>query len=77
MEPAEAFGSVLRRRRLAASLTQEKLGANADIERVQISWLEGGRHLPTLQTTFKLARALGCKASELIAEAEALMTDGP
>jgi len=72
MEPAKAFGMALRRRRLEANLTQEKLALEADVERVFVSWLETGKRQPTFQTMLKLAAVLDCSASELVAEAEAL-----
>ena len=75
MEPAVAFGRVLRKKRLEASLTQEKLALEAGLERVFISWLETGRKQPTFQTMLKLASALDCKASTLVSEAEVLLTD--
>ncbi|MNN50817.1 transcriptional repressor DicA [compost metagenome] len=70
MDPATAFGRVLRRRRLHASLSQEKLALDAGLERVFISWLENGHKQPTFQTMLKLASALGCNASDLVIEAE-------
>lgn len=73
MEPGKAFGQALRKRRLAAGLTQEKLGFDAELERVFISWLENGRKQPTFQTMIKLARALGCTAAELVTDAERLL----
>ncbi len=73
MEPGEAFGKVLRAKRNALSLSQEQLAFEAGIERVYVSWLENGHKQPTFQTMLKLARALGCSASELVAEAEELL----
>ncbi len=73
MEPGEAFGKVLRAKRKALSLSQEQLALEAGIERVYVSWLENGHKQPTFQTMLKLARALGCSASELVAAAEELL----
>ena len=73
MDPAVAFGRVLRRRRLDASLTQESLALEAGLERVFISWLENGHKQPTFHTMLKLARALNCSASDLVSDAEALL----
>lgn len=64
------FGAALRRLRLAAGLSQEQLGLEADVQRNFISLIELGQNQPTLSTIAKLARALGMKASELVAEAE-------
>ncbi|WP_366090367.1 helix-turn-helix transcriptional regulator [uncultured Dechloromonas sp.] len=73
MEPGEAFGKVLRERRKASSLSQEKLALEADLERVYVSLLENGHKQPTFQTMLKLARALNCTASDLVVAAEKLL----
>lgn len=73
MEPALAFGKAVHARRKRAGLTQEQLALNADLQRVFVSWLEGGKKQATLATMLKLAGALNCKASELLADAEALL----
>lgn len=70
MEPTRAFGVVLRRLRKEALLTQEQLGFEADMQRVYVSTLELGRQMPSLATILKLARALNCSASDLIAMVE-------
>ena len=64
------FGAVLRRARQSAGMTQEQLGLEAGVQRNFISLIETGQNQPTLGTVSKLARALGMKASELVAEAE-------
>jgi len=73
LEPARAFGRALRKRRLDASMSQEKLALDAGLERVFISWLETGNKQPTFGTILKLASALGCSASDLVREAEAVL----
>lgn len=70
--PHAAFGQVLRKHRLAAGLTQEQLGLEADVQRNFISLIETGQNQPTITTIFKLAAALGIKPSKLVAEAEKL-----
>ncbi len=65
-----AFGAALRRLRHAARLSQEQLGLEAGIQRNFVSLIETGQTRPTITTISKLARALGMKASELVAEAE-------
>jgi transcriptional regulator with XRE-family HTH domain len=65
------FGAALRRVRLAAGLSQEQLGLEASVQRNFISLIETGQNQPTIGTICKLAGALGMKASELVAEAEA------
>lgn len=74
MNAAKAFGLVLRKRRIEASLTQEALCFDADLRRTYISILELGEQQPSLTTIFKLAKALKCPAHELIAEVEAILT---
>lgn len=64
------FGAALRRVRLAAGMTQEQLGLEAGVQRNFISLIETGQNQPTLSTIARLARALGMRASELVAEAE-------
>jgi transcriptional regulator with XRE-family HTH domain len=64
------FGAALRRLRLAAGMTQEQLGLEAGIQRNFVSLIETGQNQPTISTVAKLARALGMKASELVAAAE-------
>ena len=71
MEPAVAFGKVLRKLRLEAGLTQEDLGLEADLRRTYVSILELGQQQPSLATIFKLAKALDCSAMELIGMVEA------
>jgi transcriptional regulator with XRE-family HTH domain len=64
------FGAALRRLRLAAGMSQERLGLEAGIQRNFVSLIETGQNQPTITTIAKLARALGMRASELVAEAE-------
>lgn len=64
------FGAALRRVRLAVGLTQEQLGLESGVQRNFISLIETGQNQPTIGTIAKLARALGMRASELVAEAE-------
>lgn len=65
------FGPALRRVRLAAGMSQEMLGLESGVQRNFISLIETGQNQPTITTIVKLARALGMKASELVAQAEA------
>jgi len=68
--PAEAFGQVLRKLRIQKGLTQEALALEADTERSHISSLERAEKGPSLGTIFKLARALGMSAGDLVSMAE-------
>ena len=67
---ALAFGRVLRERRLAAGLSQEKLALEAEVDRTFVSLLERGGRQPTLATLWRLAEALGLTPTELIAGVE-------
>jgi len=66
------IGVALRRLRKARGLSQEQLGLDSGVQRNFISLIELGQNQPILNTICKLARALGMKASELVAEAEAI-----
>ena len=70
MEPAVAFGNVLRRLRLKAGLSQEELGFEANLRRTYISILELGQQQPTLTTILKLAAAFQRPAKDLVSMAE-------
>ena len=74
---AEDFGALLRRHRLAASLTQEALAERAAISATAIAALERGRRrAPRLSTLRQIARALGLSADELAELAQAASGDG-
>lgn len=66
MDANIAFGTVLRKLRLKAGLTQEQLGFEADLRRTYISILELGQQQPSLPTVFKIAKALNISAAKLI-----------
>ena len=55
MEPAVAFGPVLRRLRRKKGFTQEELRFDADLRRAFVSVLELGQQQPSLTTILKLA----------------------
>ena len=73
LPPHAAFGQVLRKHRLAVGLSQEQLGLESGVQRNFISLIETGQNQPTITTIFKLAGALGIKASKLVAETEKLL----
>jgi transcriptional regulator with XRE-family HTH domain len=70
VEPQIAFGRALRRSRKRAGLTQEELALEAGVRRTYVSLLELGHNQPTITVIFKLARAIGCRPSELIRATE-------
>ncbi|MDP2102100.1 MAG: helix-turn-helix transcriptional regulator [Methylotenera sp.] len=70
LEISVAFGRVLRRLRLERGLSQETVGELASLQRKYISLLERADYQPKLETVFRLAEALGCTPSMLIAMVE-------
>jgi transcriptional regulator with XRE-family HTH domain len=52
--------------RLKKNLTQEDLSLHAEIARVYISELEYGKKIPSIETVFKLSKALNIKCSKLM-----------
>jgi transcriptional regulator with XRE-family HTH domain len=63
---ASAFGIVLRRLRVKAGISQEKLALEAEMQRNYISLIELGRNQPSLTSIFKLANALEISPSKLV-----------
>ena len=74
MEPAVAFGMVLRQLRKEAGMTQEELGFEADLRRTYVSTLELGQQQPTLTTILKLAKALKVSAQQFVGQVEKEMS---
>jgi transcriptional regulator with XRE-family HTH domain len=66
MEPAVAFGRVLRRLRRRKGYTQEELGFEAELRRTFVSVLELGQQQPSLTTILKLARVLDTRAGKIL-----------
>jgi transcriptional regulator with XRE-family HTH domain len=64
------LGKELRKARLAAGLTQEELAFKADISRNYVSLLELDEKSPTVQVLMRICKALGVKASAIIARIE-------
>lgn len=52
------FGENLKRRRMEAGMTQERLADLAKLDRTAIGLLERGKRTPRLDTILTLARAL-------------------
>jgi len=66
MEPAVAFGRVLRRLRRKKGYTQEALGFEAELRRTFVSVLELGQQQPSLTTILKLARVLDTRPEKIL-----------
>lgn len=67
MDVAAAFGKALRQKRKEAGLTQEELALIAEVQRNYVSLIERGVNQPTITVIFKLAKALGCSPSAIVA----------
>jgi transcriptional regulator with XRE-family HTH domain len=63
-----SFGAVVRARRKALGLSQDKLAAKAGCDRQSINRVENSAYSPSLDRVFKLADALGLSLSELFDE---------
>lgn len=51
--------------RRSKGMTQERLAANAEIDRVALANIETGKRRPTVTTIYRLARAIGVKVDDL------------
>ena len=63
---------LLGRRRSAAGLSHRQLAARSGVSNAAISHAETGRSAPTVLTVLKLAAALGCTPTALLADADAV-----
>lgn len=61
-----AFGKILREYRLRAGFSQEGLADAAGCDRTFIGMLERGQRQPTLETLFKISKALDLAPATLI-----------
>lgn len=62
------LGDALRTRRKAAQFSQEKLAEQAELSTVFISRIERGKESPSVDSLAKIARALGVKVRDLVAD---------
>ncbi len=69
-KPAIAFGMAVRTARTELGIAQESLAHLAGIERSHMGKIERGDHMPNLAIILRIAKALNCSASELIAATE-------
>jgi transcriptional regulator with XRE-family HTH domain len=70
---AAAFGKVLRDCRIQVGVSQEDVALTAEIDRTFVSLLERGLRQPTLDTIFRLARALEIAPATLVSRTAALI----
>lgn len=64
------LGPHLRSAREAANLTQEELSFAAEVDRTYVSQLERDLKSPTVDVLFRLCKAMGLPASELLRRVE-------
>lgn len=72
LDPASAFGQLLRRHRRDHKLSQEALAARSGYERAFISLLELGKTNPSLRSIFDICSALGIRPSQFLRQVEKL-----
>ncbi len=70
-------GAVIQRIREKKGLSQEVVSGLADIGRTHLSAIERGTRKPTMETFYKIANAMGIKASELMKEIERELDENP
>ncbi|HHG5368147.1 TPA: helix-turn-helix domain-containing protein [Pseudomonas aeruginosa] len=68
--PAKAFGMAVRAFRSEQQLAQELLANLSGVDRSHIGKIERGEHMPTLSIILRIAEALNCSASTLVAQTE-------
>lgn len=61
-------GQIVKEKRTAAGLSQNKLAKIAGISQASLNALEATTSNPSVETVFLLAAALGCSVSELLGE---------
>lgn len=76
-ELAQAFGAAVRALRTERGIAQELLANLAGIERSHMGKIERGEHMPTLAIIFKIASALGCSTTVLMAATEKQLAPTP
>lgn len=64
------IGNQIRKARMKAALTQEQLAFKCGLSRNYISLVELGQKSPTIATLARICKAMGVRASALIAAAE-------
>lgn len=64
------LGDELRKCREAAGITQEQLAEKANIDRTYVSILERNRQSPTVDMLIRVCRAMGVRASDVVAQIE-------
>ncbi|WP_394701360.1 helix-turn-helix domain-containing protein [uncultured Propionivibrio sp.] len=63
------LGQSVRAKRLALAMSQEALADSAEIDRSHMGKIERGERNVTILNIVRIARAIGCKPSELLVDA--------
>ena len=71
----QQFGDIVKRRRLAAGLSQEALAGKARLHRTYIGLLERGLRMPSIDVVQKVAKGLDVSMTVLMAELEGLQIE--
>ena len=64
----KTIGTKIRKRRLDAGLSQERLAEMCDVGTTHISHIETGNCIPSLKTFIAIINALSCSADELLCD---------
>ncbi len=70
MEMSRAFAAVLKERRKALGMSQEKLAEKADIHPTHVGLIERSLRNPSINVAKAIADALGVSLADLVAQAE-------
>lgn len=65
-EQLKQFGANVRRERVAANLTQEKLAEKADLNIRTLQSIEAGKLNVLITTACRIKRAIGCEWDKLL-----------
>lgn len=71
---SEAFAAVLKSTRESRKLSRQALAERAGLHQTAVGLIERGLRKPNLDTTFLLAQALERPLSELVADAEKMVS---
>jgi len=66
------LGAEIRKARIAAGMTQERLAVRAGISREYVNMLEHDKYAPTVEVLLCLCEAMSVKASEIVGRIEEL-----
>ena len=71
----QAFGTRLRRLRLAAGLLRVKLANRSDLSAIYVQQMEAGVGNPTLMTLTMLSVGFGCEITDLVRDRSGLLQE--